>query len=52
VIEGRVQDTHAATTVAYIEFGKPGANYADLASHMNAAIHRAADLCELRIAAK
>jgi hypothetical protein len=47
-IEGRVQDTHAATTVAYIEFGRPGANYSDLASRMNAAIHRVADLCATR----
>jgi hypothetical protein len=52
VVEGQVQDTQAATTVAYIEFGKPGANYADLASHMKAAILRAADVCEIRLAQK
>jgi hypothetical protein len=52
VVEGQVQDTHAATTIAYIEFGKPGATYADLASHMKAAILRAADVCEIRRAKK
>jgi hypothetical protein len=52
VVDGQVQNTNAATTIAYIEFGKPGANYADLASHMKAAILRAADLCEIRLAAK
>jgi len=52
VVDGQVQNTHAATTIAYIEFGKPGANYSDLASHMKAAILRAADLCEVRLAKK
>jgi hypothetical protein len=52
VVESQVRDTHAATTIAYIEFGKPGANYADLASHMRAAILLAADLCATRLAAK
>ncbi len=51
VVDGQVQNTQAATTIAYIEFGKPGANHADLASHMRAAILHAADLCELRLAA-
>jgi hypothetical protein len=52
VVDAQVQNTQAATTIAYIEFGKPGADYADLASHMRAAILRAADLCEVRLAAK
>ena len=52
VIDAKVQNTHAATTIAYIEFGKPGTNYADLASHMRAAILLATDLCQVRVAAK
>ena len=57
-IDGQEQNRHAptaiaaTTTIAYVEFGKPGANYADLASHLRAAIVRAADLCQIRVAAK
>lgn len=46
------QTTNAATTIAYLEFGKPGVDYSDLASHMKAAMLRAADLCKVQLAAK
>src|ERR1700676_3093177 len=46
------QTINAATTIAYLEFGKPGADYADLARHMRAAILQAADLCAVQLAAR
>jgi hypothetical protein len=49
------QTINAATTIAYLEFGKPGSDYADLASRMRAAILQAADLCqgpEVQVAAR
>ena len=52
VVDAQVKTTNAATTIAYLEFGKPGADYADLASRMRAAILQAADLCQVRLAAK
>lgn len=52
VIDGQVKTTNAATRIVYLEFGKPGADYADLASHMRTALLRAADLCQVRLAAK
>ena len=36
----------ARTTVAALEFGRPGADQAELASHMKMAILHAADLCK------
>jgi hypothetical protein len=52
VLDRQPQTTNASTTVAYLEFGKPGANHAALASHMKAAILDAADLCKVQLAAK
>jgi hypothetical protein len=52
VLDRQPQTTSASTTVAYLEFGKPGADYANLASHMKAAILHAADLCKIQLAAK
>jgi hypothetical protein len=52
VLDRQPQTTTASTTIAYLEFGKPGADYADLASHMKAAILNAADLCKVQLAAK
>jgi hypothetical protein len=49
------QTMNAATTIAYLEFGKPGSDYAGLASRMRAAILQAADLCqgpEVQVAAR
>lgn len=45
------ESSNGATRVAAIEFGKPGGDYADLASHMKSAILRAASLCKVQIAA-
>jgi len=50
--EREAQNTNAATTIAYLEFGKPGSDYADLARHMRAAILQASSLCEVQLAAR
>ena len=52
VLDRQPQTLNASTTIAYLEFGKPGADYAGLASHMKAAILHAADLCKVQVAAK
>jgi|GraSoi2013_100cm_1033763.scaffolds.fasta_scaffold01717_2 hypothetical protein len=52
VLDRQPQTINASTTIAYLEFGKPGADYAGLASHMKAAILHAADLCKVQVAAK
>jgi hypothetical protein len=52
VLDRQPQTINASTTIAYLEFGKPGADYAALASHMKAAILHAADLCKVQMAAK
>jgi hypothetical protein len=51
-LDRQPQTTNASTAVAYLEFGKPGADYAGLASHMKAAILQASDLCKVQVAAK
>jgi hypothetical protein len=51
-LERQPQNTNAATTIAYLEFGKPGIDYSDVASRMKAAILHAADLCKVQLAAK
>lgn len=40
----------AATTVAGLEFGKPGTDFAEVASHMKTAILHAAGLCKVQLA--
>jgi hypothetical protein len=52
VLDRQTQNTNAATTIAYLEFGKPGIDYSDVASRMKAAILHAADLCKVQLAAK
>jgi hypothetical protein len=52
VLDRQPQTINASTTIAYLEFGKPGADYAGLARHMKAAILHAADLCKVQMAAK
>jgi hypothetical protein len=51
-LDRQPQTINASTAVAYLEFGKPGADYAGLASHMKAALLHAADLCKVQVAAK
>ncbi|HXN53155.1 MAG TPA: hypothetical protein VN943_14580 [Candidatus Acidoferrum sp.] len=46
------QTTTTFTTIAALEFGKPGADYASMASHMKTALLHAADLCKVQLAAK
>src|SRR5258708_30714698 len=44
VLDRQPQTINASTTIAYLEFGKPGAVYPGLASHLKAAIFHTADL--------
>jgi len=46
------QSTTSPTTIGGLEFGKPGDNYADIASKMKVALVHAADLCKVQLAAK
>jgi hypothetical protein len=39
-----------STTVASLEFGRPGSNFAQTASHMRAALLRASSLCQVQLA--
>jgi hypothetical protein len=45
------ESSNGATRVGAIEFGRPGGDYAELASQMKSAIVRAASLCKVQIAA-
>jgi hypothetical protein len=51
-LDRQPQTTNAATTVAALEFGKPGADSGEVASHMYAALLHAADLCKVQVAAR
>jgi hypothetical protein len=52
LFDREAQTISAATTIAYLEFGKPGSDHAELARHMRAAILQAADFCEVQLAAR
>jgi hypothetical protein len=41
-----------STTVAALEFGQPGSDVAQIASHMRAALLRASSLCQVQLASK
>jgi hypothetical protein len=51
-LDRQPQTTTAPTTVGALEFGKPGADYANMASRMKTALLHAADLCKVQLAAK
>jgi hypothetical protein len=46
----QLQATDTSTTVASLEFGRPGSDVAQTASHMRAALLRAASLCQIQLA--